>query len=132
MTVFIYIAILILFLTKNGEGKTFTIGKSKIHGRGVIVNQSIKRGEIVALAITNSGKVTKGVGNWVNHCNNNPTGYLFQFPHNDDNSVWLLAKKDLKQGDEITIDYNERVVIITTTEIKIRLLTPPRKNFIRC
>ena len=132
MKLFIHIAILILFFTVGGEGKTFTIGKSKIHGRGVIADQFIKRGEIVALAITHSGKVTKNMGSWVNHCGVNSTGYLYHFPYNDNCSVWLIAKRDLKQGDEITIDYHGHVQIFTTTEIKIRQLTPPGKDFVRC
>jgi hypothetical protein len=87
------------------------------HGCSVILNTPVKTGETIGLvgvkAATNIGGVlplttqlTPWLGSVLNHCKH-PTGkvVLKQKPGEPDQE-WLVASRDMKAGEEVTVDYS--------------------------
>jgi len=94
------------------------MGKSKIHGFGIISERSIKGGEVFyriavqdVLDSPKRGCAFIGDGKWVND-----TDVLNLVNHScDSNAVLdisgeqplLITKRNIMEGEEITVDYNE-------------------------
>ena len=91
----------------NRYRTNFRIGKSKIHGYGVLTSKNVKKGEILGIAIYFKfyiiPEITTDFGRWINHSYES-TSYLFY----DKNKriYYLIASRDLKQNEEITANYN--------------------------
>ena len=98
-------------------------GKSRIEGKGVFINEDVKKGEVICdiegeikKRVIKSEKGSEKFANWIGMGENlwlNPNKTKFRFlNHSCDPSVaivdmkTLLALKDLKKGDEITFDYS--------------------------
>jgi hypothetical protein len=99
------------------------IGKSKLHGKGLLALQDIKKGGIVFTIkgkkikfLINDRKKAKIAGfNWIGISKNSwidPSGFgLFANHSCDPNSaikgkVQVVAIKDIKKGEEVTSDYS--------------------------
>lgn len=97
------------YLKKIQHGN-FEIGKSDIHGNGVIAKLPIKAGDFINKAIeptARSGSSDKThdatmFGRHLNHCGdpNAETKY-------EEDLFNTYALKDIKPGDEITVDYRK-------------------------
>lgn len=80
----------------------FKIGKSKIEGKGLIVKEPIREGELIGLAHIDN-KPTKVVGMFHNH-SEEPTAASVEMG----NKRYLFALRELNAGDEITTDYRKQ------------------------
>jgi len=98
--------------------KTYYIGDSKIHGKGVIASRNLKDDEIVGLGIAFRcyciPYVTPEFGSFINH-SYNPTAYLYWHDGQCldayqgelfDMGWYVRTQKPLKRGQEITVNYN--------------------------
>jgi len=95
---------------KFDTGEKFVIDKSNVDGLGAIASQNIKKGELIGTAFTNEAAVraTDGVqrdtrtrlGQILNH---RDTENAIQKSEN--NTLNVYAKKDIREGEEITINY---------------------------
>ena len=94
----------------------FTIGPSKIQGLGLFTKRSRKKGERLFVAITPDETVTP-IGGKINHCPGKdrdgfiplrsvlPNTYLSTTPDKTTGEWWIIADKDIKAGEELTMDY---------------------------
>lgn len=103
--------------------KTYIIGDSQIHGKGILAKRNLKDDEVVGLGIAFKcyciPYVTPEFGSFINH-SYNPTGYLYwhdgssQEDYDNNNTLskdkdmgwYVRCLKPLKKGDEITVNYN--------------------------
>lgn len=77
----------------------FKVGKSDIHGKGLIVKKPISEGETIGLAHVDN-KPTSVIGKYHNHADD-PTATSLEMG----NKRYLIALRDLNPGDEITTNY---------------------------
>ena len=94
----------------------FTIGSSEIQGLGLFAKRSRKKGERLFVAITPDETVTP-IGGKINHCPGKdrdgfiplrsvlPNTYLSTTPDKTTGEWWIIADKDIKAGEELTVDY---------------------------
>ena len=90
--------------------KTFLIGDSKIHGKGVLAAKPLIAGESVGEGITfewwvgviKVPIVTEDIGVWINH-SYKPTARL----ERRDGGWHIVANQNLQQGTEITLNYSD-------------------------
>jgi SET domain-containing protein len=93
------------------EGTAYKFGPSKIHGTGVMANRKMKHGDVIDKA-TDPSRKEKGMpkvtpmGTKLNHswdpnCILNMVVTSRIIFHN------LIAYKDIKPGDELTVDYSK-------------------------
>lgn len=91
----------------NNKSK-YKISKSNIHGMGVHANKNIRVNEVIGIAITFDyyiiPRITQDLGVWINH-SYNPTSYLV-YDKNSSNYL-LVSSKNMRRGDEITVNYND-------------------------
>ena len=88
----------------------YKIGRSKIHGKGVICSRPIRHGETIALVferVNNTGRSEddwnmKPMGKYVNH-SWKPNARLIRKGHN----YYLQATQNINVNDEITANYND-------------------------
>ena len=104
----------------------FTIKKSKIHGKGVFANRDFKKGETV-LKWDLSNKIEKGeIAKLPENIRKNVYFYDGEFivptspgkylNHSCDANTFAengcdIAKRDIKKGEEITIDMSNEIII---------------------
>tara|TARA_R100001244_G_C5094492_1_gene117232 strand:- start:172 stop:540 length:369 start_codon:yes stop_codon:yes gene_type:complete len=87
-------------------GDKFDVKDSKIHGKGNFAKEDIKKGELIGTNVHDGGTNPPVTGNWTtlaqntNHQDNN-NAVLKQ----DSDDYNLYAEKNIKSGDEITMDY---------------------------
>ena len=91
-------------------GDKFHICKSNIDGQGAIASQSIKKGELIGTAITDEASVRADekvqrdtrtrLGQILNHQDTENA-----VPRSENNTLNVYAKNDIKEGEEITINY---------------------------
>lgn len=82
--------------------KLYKIGKSKIHGKGLIAKKNLKPGDLVGLSHSNA-QIASEVGQYVNH-SDNPTA-ISELVGND---RYLIVSKPIKKGEEISVDYRQQ------------------------
>ena len=80
----------------------FKVGKSKIEGKGLIVKEPIREGELIGLAHIND-QPTDIVGKYHNH-SEEPSAANVKMG----NKRYLYALRELNPGDEITTDYRKQ------------------------
>lgn len=80
----------------------FKIGKSQIEGKGLIVKEPIREGELIGLAHIDD-QPTDVVGKYHNH-EDEPSAASVQMG----NKRYLFALRELNPGDEITTDYRKQ------------------------
>lgn len=88
--------------------KSYTIGVSNIHGKGIIAGKNIKKGYVIGTPLLIKYyiiiDITQDLGIWLNHswC---PNAKLVK---RENELIWdLVSIQDIKKGDEITMDYRE-------------------------
>lgn len=87
----------LLFIVKDG----FYIAKSNIHGVGLFVNKSYKKGEKIMIVIDNDKNITK-LARKINHSNNANT-----IIKKKNDGWYIYALQDIKKDNELTINYND-------------------------
>ena len=95
---------------KFDTGEKFVIDKSNVDGLGAIASQIIKKGELIGTAFTNEADVraTDGIqrdtrtrlGQILNHQDSESA-----IQKSENNMLNVYAKKDIRKGEEITINY---------------------------
>ena len=94
-------------IINNPYRNNFRVGKSNIHGNGVIANKNIKKDQIIAVPIMFNiliiPHVTTDFGKWINH-SYNANSYLYYNLWK--NVYFLIAKKDIVKDEEISSNYN--------------------------
>ena len=114
------------------------IGKSTIHGNGVFANRDFEKGEIIVhdifphkpkgvrfydnVSLDMFNKSIGIEGKNVNHCSKNFNSDLVT---NDYQIYKLIAIKKIKEGTEITADYNR-------VHVNYPFIRKPSKQFISC
>jgi len=89
--------------------KTFRIGKSNIHGKGVIAAVPLKKGQIVGKGICYElwanlipiPYVTQDLGKWINHAKSPNTVLRWA-----DGCWYIVANESVSPGTELTLNYN--------------------------
>ena len=80
----------------------YKVGKSKIEGEGLFTSKALKENELIGLAHLNN-EPTEVVGKYHNH-SDNPNAYSVKIK----NKRFIYALRDLKPGEEITVDYTKQ------------------------
>ena len=80
----------------------YKVGKSKIEGEGLFTSKELKENELIGLAHLNN-EPTEVVGKYHNH-SDNPNAYSVKIK----NKRFIYALRDLKPGEEITVDYTKQ------------------------
>jgi hypothetical protein len=80
--------------------KRLSVKKSNIQGKGLFINEPVKKGEVIGLAHVNN-QATPMVGKYHNHSEDNPTAVNIS----QGNKRYLVAARDLPAGTEITTNY---------------------------
>lgn len=80
--------------------KNIYISDSNINGIGIFTNVDIKKNNIICGAIKNN-RITY-IGSKINHCMNKKNVDLYD---NNDGNYYLIAIDDIKENDELLIDY---------------------------
>ena len=95
---------------KFDHGGKFHICKSDIDGRGIIASQNLKKGELIGAAVDNE-EMVKGeggvyrdtrtrLGRTLNHQDKENA-----IQKSEKGALNIYAKNDIKDGDEITLNY---------------------------
>jgi SET domain-containing protein len=87
------------------QRQKYLIGKSKIHGLGVIAKTNIGEKEIIDVGIDFwvglFPYVTPDFGSYINHCRNANTKLIYL-----NNKYYVFSLKKINRGEEITINYD--------------------------
>jgi len=87
-------------LQGNPLSNNFEVRPSPIHGNGVFSQNRVKKGDFINTHMTPGTTITK-FGKYLNH-SDDPNAQSIK---NSDGSYMSHAQKDIKPGDEITLDY---------------------------
>tara|TARA_R100000742_G_C4279180_1_gene103145 strand:- start:1718 stop:2107 length:390 start_codon:yes stop_codon:yes gene_type:complete len=79
--------------------------KSKIHGYGMFAKVNIKSGEIIGLASINALHKTY-IGRYTNHSSIPNVEFLYL----DNYDTIALAKRKIKKGEELLVDYSNHLL----------------------
>tara|TARA_R100000315_G_scaffold59172_1_gene34779 strand:- start:67 stop:426 length:360 start_codon:yes stop_codon:yes gene_type:complete len=95
---------------KFESDEKFYICKSKIDGKGVIASKDMKKGELIGTAVTDESKTRAEDGMFVDTRTRlgtmlNHTSSENAVQKSENNSLNVYAKKNIKKGEEITINY---------------------------
>lgn len=86
----------------------YKVGKSKIHGNGVIADKYISKGSIIGIAMTFSfiiiPYITPDLGIWINH-SYEPNAFIYYCISS--NVYYLVANESIDRDEEITMNYND-------------------------
>lgn len=87
---------------KKQDWEIVDVKPSKIEGKGLFTKKSLKKGDVIGLAHVD-GEPTETIGNYHNHSDNpNAESILIG------NNRYLIASKNLKPNQEITVDYRKQ------------------------
>jgi hypothetical protein len=84
----------------SSEDRKLSVKKSNIQGKGLFIDEPIKKGQIIGIAHINN-QATPKVGKYHNHSEDNPTAVNVS----QGNKRYLVAARDLPAGTEITTNY---------------------------
>ena len=141
LTLTILISLLTVFLfvryLHHKSHSTF-IGKSAIHGNGIFAYRDFEKGEIILhdifphkpkgtrfydnVSLDMFNKSLSIEGKYINHCSKNFNSDLVS---DDYQTFKLIAIKNIKEGSEITSDYNR-------VHLHFPFISKPGKQFISC
>lgn len=103
--------------------KNFHVCKSGIDGKGAIASKNIKKGELIGTAITDEEKTRakEGIqvdtrtrlGRTLNHQDSENA-----IQKSENNSLNVYAKNNIKDGDEITINYMNAPDYVNKNEVR--------------
>lgn len=95
----------------------YYLGKSQIHGTGVIAKRYIPKDSVIGLVIYYKyylwPEITNDFGIWVNHTYN-PNSMLYY--HARSNKYYLIALRDIQAGEEIAANYDHTPWFINKPE----------------
>ena len=96
---------------KFNTGEKFVIDKSNVDGLGAIASQNINKGELIGTAFTDEASVRAKDG--VQRDTRTRLGQILNHQDTENavqksesNTLNVYAKNDIKEGEEITINYN--------------------------
>ena len=97
-------AIIDRYMNRLNEGVNYKIGKSSIHGNGVIATDSISKDSLIDTALVPDGisHKTTTFGAHLNH-SNSPNAET----RKENNIYRTYCIKDIEKGDEIVVDYTK-------------------------
>ena len=101
----VFIAFIIIFFIPK---QRYVIGNSKIHGKGIICMHTIKKDESIGIAFIRENSqthITPYLGKYINHKVDENT-YLKRIHKNDIDIYYLISKKNIYFGEEITSNYD--------------------------
>lgn len=92
----------------------FTIGESDIQGLGLFTKRSHSKGDRLFVAINPDETVTP-IGSKINHCPGKsssaiaviPNTYLSTSPDKATGEWWIIARRNIDVGEELTVDYTD-------------------------
>ena len=87
------------------KSDTYYKDKSKIHGIGVFAAKNILKNDLIGVGSIDK-KYKTILGRDTNHSDNNNA--IFYYLKNDD--VIMVAKKDIKEKEEILINYRDHIL----------------------
>ena len=87
-------------LHSNSLNNNFEVRPSPIHGHGIFSQTNIKKGDFINTHMNPGTNITQ-FGKYLNH-SKEPNAQSIK---NKDGSYFSHAQKDIKAGDEITLDY---------------------------
>jgi len=87
-------------LQSNSLVNNFEVRPSPIHGHGIFSQTNIPKGDFINTHMNPGNDITK-FGRYLNH-SKVPNAKSIR---NDNDSYFTHAEKDIKPGDEITLDY---------------------------
>jgi hypothetical protein len=90
------------------NSQKYRVGLSKIQGRGVLLNQAVKKDEPIGVGIWHFlgfyPMITADFGSWINH-SWTPNAHL---KWNTESGVWeVISSQDLPRDSELTLDYRD-------------------------
>ena len=95
--------------------EVYRIGKSPIHGKGMFATRSIRRGEIIGLALRrdDDGELFQTIlSRYLNH-SNQPN--LINVPKGD--QFELVALRNIKPNEELVTDYAAFTLIVAPEKV---------------
>lgn len=94
----------------------WTVGDSKIHGKGVLATRNLAPGSLIGVGIGfRMGfipYVTSDFGAWINHSYQPSACLLLK-----DGNYWVVATRHISKGEEISVDYNHTPWYIKRPEL---------------
>lgn len=100
---------IIYYFFSNSKMIKYKIKKSNIQGEGIIATNKINKKELIDIAIIESndgiGHITP-FGSKINHCSKNYNTILKKLGNN----YYVMAKKNIKIGEELTISYDHKSI----------------------
>jgi SET domain-containing protein len=108
--ILIALFLFVLFIPK----KTYYIGKSNIHGYGIISACNIKKDEQIDVAFTyntelNNLIITPQFCKYINHKKDENT-YLKKITRNNIDIYYIYSNKNIYIGEEITSNYDGQII----------------------
>lgn len=88
----------------------YKIGKSEIHGKGIIATKAIPISAKVDIICIRE-YITPWFGKWINH-SRNPTGVMMKL----DNDWVFVTSVNIPKGGELTVNYNQTPPFIARPE----------------
>ena len=85
----------------------FYINTSNIHGNGIFANDNFKQKKLIGVLmhfVFFIPVITEELGRWVNH---SYTPNCVMYYHKENNKYYIVALRDIKVNEELTIDYND-------------------------
>ena len=139
LTISIFLLTVYLFVRYLDHKKdSIFIGTSVIHGNGIFANRDFEKGEIILhdifphkpkgvrfydnVSLDMFNKSLSIEGKYINHCSKNFNSDLVSDDHQ---TFKLIAIKKIKEGSEITADYNR-------VHLNYPFIRKPGKHFISC
>jgi hypothetical protein len=105
------------------SGENFHVCKSDIDGKGAIASKNIKKGELIGTAVTDEDKTRakEGIqvdtrtilGRTLNHQDSENA-----IQKSENNSLNVYAKNNIKDGEEITVNYMNAPDYVDKSEVK--------------
>ncbi len=97
-------------MQKMAQNLGWHIANSDIAGEGVFASRDYVAGDRIGVALTDAGKDAGGNDQWnlttfSQHCNHQTKCNTLLVPSADGDSFDLVAKEDIEQDAELTVDY---------------------------
>jgi len=89
---------------RTQRGGTYRVGKSSIHGVGIIAKRDFSPNEKIFKAIEANKKITP-IGRKINHCPIE-SQQMNTILVKEADGWWIVGSRRIKKGEELTLDYN--------------------------
>ena len=118
--ILVILALLLIIIIIKNKNKNTYISKSNINGSGLFANKSFTKGDYILndlfphkkkhkilyspIPADKFNKYMSEKTSKINHCGSNDNASVYT---NDHKQYILIAKKNIKHNDEITVDYDK-------------------------